>query len=622
MSIVVQRRRDTRTNCEAATPLDGEIWVDQTLKTLRVGDGVTLGGLKLKKWGSAYTLSPAQITADQNDYNPTDLALAEAAILDLNADRSITGLATGATNRELVIYNTSAFRLTMVNESGLSTAANRFHINTDLVLRPYQAARLLYSATLSRWLVIGRADLGITDLPENLTISGDISPAQIAANTNDYNPAGLSLASRLRLSTDASRNLTGIVGGADGRVLILVNVGTNALVLKDADVGSTAANRFDFGADVTLTSKQVAVVQYDATDSRWKMIANTAGAAVADLGVVASKLGDSALGLFAGFLNGTLSISNNGTALTCAVKTLAGTDPTNADPVLAVFRNVTLTSANYVVRRITGALSFAFSAGSSGGFNSGVPGRVYWVLFDDAGTVRLGAINCWNGTDIFQLGGNGIASSTAEGGAGAADNAHTFYTGVAVANKPYTVIARSSWETALAAAGTWNANPDVTELIGPSSKLPGDMVQDRIVATGSVATGTTQIPQDDTIPQNTEGDQYMSVSITPRSKCHVLDLEAQFVGTCASAGNMALALFQDTTANAIIANTFFVSTSGAIISDRILHRMLAGISTATTFKARGGPDGSGGTLTFNGRTGGRIFGGVMNSFMRVTERMA
>jgi hypothetical protein len=77
----------------------------------------------------------------------------------------------------------------------------------------------------------------------------------------------------LRLNTDASRNVTGIAGGADGRLLIIVNVGSNALVLKNADAGSTAANRFDFGADCSLSGKQVAVIQYDATDSRWKMLA-------------------------------------------------------------------------------------------------------------------------------------------------------------------------------------------------------------------------------------------------------------------------------------------------------------------------------------------------------------
>lgn len=104
------------------------------------------------------------------------------------------------------------------------------------------------------------------------TLSGTITPTTLAANTDNWAPTGLSGASVIRVSTDASRNLTGITGGADGRVLILQNVGSNPLVLID-DATSTAANRFQLSANVTVGANQVAIVQYDATDSRWRMIA-------------------------------------------------------------------------------------------------------------------------------------------------------------------------------------------------------------------------------------------------------------------------------------------------------------------------------------------------------------
>src|SRR5262245_5386417 len=54
-------------------------------------------------------------------------------------------------------------------------------------------------------------------------LSGDISPSQITSNQNNYNPTGLSTASVLRLSTDASRNITSLAGGADGRIIVIVN---------------------------------------------------------------------------------------------------------------------------------------------------------------------------------------------------------------------------------------------------------------------------------------------------------------------------------------------------------------------------------------------------------------
>lgn len=115
-----------------------------------------------------------------------------------------------------------------------------------------------------------------------LGLTGDISPAQITANQNDYAPTGLSGAAVLRLSSDASRNLTGLAGGADGRILILHNVGAQNIVLKDEDAASVAANRFALTADVTLTPDTVVMLQYDATSSRWRVIGGTGSGAVSD----------------------------------------------------------------------------------------------------------------------------------------------------------------------------------------------------------------------------------------------------------------------------------------------------------------------------------------------------
>jgi hypothetical protein len=102
-------------------------------------------------------------------------------------------------------------------------------------------------------------------------LTGEISPAQITANQNDYNPASLLQAAVLRLSSDASRNITGLAGGEDGRVLILENVGSNPIVLTHDDAASTAANRILIGESTfTLASNRAVTLWYDATSSRWR----------------------------------------------------------------------------------------------------------------------------------------------------------------------------------------------------------------------------------------------------------------------------------------------------------------------------------------------------------------
>lgn len=108
---------------------------------------------------------------------------------------------------------------------------------------------------------------------QTFTLSGDISPAQITSNQDNYAPTGIATASILRLNTDASRNLTGITTGADGRLLLVLNIGSFPLVLVD-DATSTAANRFQLNGDVTLAADEGVVLWYDSTSSRWRLVAD------------------------------------------------------------------------------------------------------------------------------------------------------------------------------------------------------------------------------------------------------------------------------------------------------------------------------------------------------------
>lgn len=139
------------------------------------------------------------------------------------------------------------------------------------------------SADGSAWtdaLIIDKAS-ALTKLAAGVCLTGVVSPAQITSDQNDYDPAGLAGASVLRLSSDASRAITGLAGGADGRIVFVHNSGTQAIVLKDESASSTAANRFGLTADVTLGPDAVALLQYDGTASRWRAIAGGGGGSAA-----------------------------------------------------------------------------------------------------------------------------------------------------------------------------------------------------------------------------------------------------------------------------------------------------------------------------------------------------
>ena len=122
---------------------------------------------------------------------------------------------------------------------------------------------------------------GNVGIAKSFSLSGDISPAQITADTHNYDPAGLSDASRIRVFTDASRNLTGIVPKSpdDGRILIVCNIGSNDLVLVAQSASSTDVNRFGMSGSITLVDGDAVTLQYDTTSNRWRVIGLSPGSA-------------------------------------------------------------------------------------------------------------------------------------------------------------------------------------------------------------------------------------------------------------------------------------------------------------------------------------------------------
>lgn len=106
-----------------------------------------------------------------------------------------------------------------------------------------------------------------------VAFGGVLSPAQITANENDYNPTGLTNTSVLRINSDAARNITGVQPMQPGAVLFVHNVGSFDITLKDADAASTAADRFELGADYIIHANEGVIIQYDGTSARWRALA-------------------------------------------------------------------------------------------------------------------------------------------------------------------------------------------------------------------------------------------------------------------------------------------------------------------------------------------------------------
>jgi hypothetical protein len=153
-----------------------------------------------------------------------------------------------------------------------------------------------------------------------------ISPTQLTANANDYNPTGLNNTTVLRLTSDASRSITGITGGISGRILNLLNVGANDIVLSNADTNSATTNRFLLNSNITISPNQGITLQYDGTSQRWRAIGSLGGTGGGSGTVTSVQVAGGTTGLtFSGgpitssgtiTMAGTLGVANGGTGLT------------------------------------------------------------------------------------------------------------------------------------------------------------------------------------------------------------------------------------------------------------------------------------------------------------------
>lgn len=331
---------------------------------------------------------PATLNSAPSDYIATVTSMTVATntmmILSLNTQSAgtVTLNINGGGAKSLVKYNTAG---SLVNITGGELMLNKYYFfrydGTQWVWIDAVVGDQIYIAgTVGNNVKIG-SDNTLQDAGAGLSatadiyFSGDISPAQITGNTHNYAPTGFSTASTLRLTTDASRDITGLAGGTDGRIIIIANVGSFNFTLKNESSSSTAGNRFALFADTTVAPNQDVMIQYDSTSSRWRLIGGTgsgstisfyqdSSASTSLYGALAGSLNDSNV-LFttsqASYISGSLSVYKNGQLLTPG----AGNDWVETTPASGTFTLAIAPSSTDVLYAYYQKISSAIVAGDS-----------------------------------------------------------------------------------------------------------------------------------------------------------------------------------------------------------------------------------------------------------------
>lgn len=224
--------------------------------------------------------------------------------------------------------------------------------------------------------------------------------------------------------------------------------------------GTALENRtqVDVGATTVSAFGATLVDDADAAAARNTLGATSGDWAIADGGTGASTAGEARTRLNAASLsessrieNLQLSLTDSAGALTVHLATDSGgvASLSATNPVNVGMRSSTASSGSFAMRPITAATNLVISSGSTLGHKDAVAGNVFVYLIDNAGAMKVAV-------SAKYFGAHGIASTSAEGGAGAADDPDTMYSDATYTDKPFLCIGLlvSNQTT----AGTWSSN--------------------------------------------------------------------------------------------------------------------------------------------------------------------
>ena len=131
------------------------------------------------------------------------------------------------------------------------------------------------------------------------------------------------------------------------------------------------------------------------------------------------------------------------------------------NPCALDFRSTPITSGTVNTRTVGSAISMVVSSGSTLGTVSAQQSRIVVLALDNAGTIELAVVNIAGGNNLDET---TLISTTAEGGAGAADSANVVYSTTARTSLPFRVVGYI--ESTQATAGTWATAPSTIQGYG------------------------------------------------------------------------------------------------------------------------------------------------------------
>lgn len=139
---------------------------------------------------SELTVSPSQITSNQNNYNPTSFGDANTLRLSSDATRTITGFNESSVVTSKTLTNVGSYNIILAHESSSSSASNRILCpdEVDILLPPRKSTRMSYDPVSTRWRV--NTGIGTTAWSTSIDIDFKQEATQSLTTDGDYIIAG------------------------------------------------------------------------------------------------------------------------------------------------------------------------------------------------------------------------------------------------------------------------------------------------------------------------------------------------------------------------------------------------------------------------------------------------
>ncbi len=324
-----------------------------------------------------------------------------------------------------------------------------------------------------------------------------------------------------------------------------------------------------------------------------------------------------------GSSNCGLLVSQSSNTMTFFLMTAALATPSSTAPVVVSFPNTPITSGGASSIILTSAISTIISSGARAGMIANQTGRLYVGVLNNAGTPEL----CWwnplethISTPTYTLFGfseSELQSTTAEGAIGGADTAGILFSTTARSNLPFKALGYVDVQMG-ASVGQWSNTPTAVRVLGAGMKRTGDVIQRISTITGTLVTGTTVIPADTTLPQQGEGNRWLSATITSSNPANLWHIQSRAIMASSALSRLSMGVFRFGVADAM-----GVSNSGVSVSDDATPLDLEFYSTITSasavgFQMRGG-DSAAATVTLNGTGGAAAYIGGLKSYLVIEE---